>query len=131
MREPTQSLEAEPSNPPTLLSHGRSRAQRLDLVAWVLLIGISSFLLIAIALVVYLMDSRDDKAVVCVQGAGQVLAVTPTGGLASDVLVETTLGFYAVTGGIGLAKGEELTLQTQGNRRRHLCDASQRCMPLR
>lgn len=78
----------------------------------------------------YLMGRQGNQSVVCVQGAGRVLAVTPTRGLFTSAMVETTVGFYAVSGGIGLSKAEELILQTRANRRRYLCDASQRCLPL-
>lgn len=110
---------------------GSSGRGGLDLLAWLLLIGLSLLLLSVTGVAMYLMDRQGDKAVVGVQPAGQVLAVTPMSGFFANAMVETTLGFYAVSGEVGLLKGEELVLQTRANRRRSLCDTSQHCMPLR
>ena len=130
----SDSTDSLPTDPQHELPPQKAHSHRLDLLAWTLLIGLSLFLLAATAVVMYLMDYQGDKAevsaAVCMQSAGQVLAVTPISGDPSYSLVETTLGFYAVSGGIGLTKTEERMLQTRTNRRRYLCDASQRCMPL-
>ena len=108
----------------------RSHMRRLDRVAWALLFGGSLFLLLVTGLLMYLMDLQGDETVAYERPAGKVLAVRSMGGLVASALVETTLGFYVVSGGIGLSKADELILQTGANRRRYLCDASQRCLPL-
>jgi hypothetical protein len=128
--EARESGDAVATNLPAQEQCGTSHERRLDPVAWMLLIAGSLFLLAATAVVMYLMDRQGYKTVECVQGAGRVLAATPISGLSTSALVETTVGFYSVSGGIGLSKAEELILQTRANRRRYLCDASQRCMPL-
>ncbi|OYT90530.1 MAG: hypothetical protein CFE43_17895 [Burkholderiales bacterium PBB3] len=128
--EAGESRDAATAHLPAQEQCDRTHMQRLDLVAWALLIGGSMFLLLVTGLLMYLMDLQGDETVAYEQPAGKVLAVRSMGGLVASTLVETTLGFYAVSGGIGLSKADELILQTRANRRRYLCDTSQRCMPL-
>ena len=110
----SDSTESLPTDPQHELPPQKAHSHRLHLLAWALLIGLSLFLLAATAVVMYLKDLQEDKATesaaVCIQIAGQVLAVTPISGVPANALVETTLGLYAVSGRIGLTKGEELTL---------------------
>ena len=128
--EASESRGAATAHLPAQEQRGGSHMRRLDRVAWALLIGGSLLLLLVTGLLMYLMDLPGDETVAYEQPAGKALAVRSMGGLVASALVETTVGFYAVSGGIGLSKSEELVLQTRANRRRYLCDAGRRCLPL-
>ncbi|TXT33429.1 MAG: hypothetical protein FD135_5489 [Comamonadaceae bacterium] len=65
-----------------------------------------------------------------VQNAGKVMSIHQGGGWITRALVETDLGYYALTDGISLNKNEALTLETRDDKVRFLCDSQHRCQSL-
>jgi hypothetical protein len=78
----------------------------------------------------YLWFAHADLQVKSVADAGDVLEVSQTTGCSPRALVQTDLGFYSLTDGISLGRGERLTLETRQTNRRYLCDVQHRCTRL-
>jgi len=117
-------------SPPGKMDRVLATVHKALLNALALLLALACLLLSATGVYLYLLDQHGNRTVTSVVDAGNVLAVTQTSGLRTRSLVETTLGFYGLAEAVSLPKDEALTLQTRGNKRRFLCNASRRCTPL-
>lgn len=111
----------------------RSLLQRLELGASILLVlctGLTVMTLGVGSALGYRHYLKQGELVQSVALAGQVASVTLGNGLLSRALVQTNLGFYALSNGVNLNRNEVLTLEVRGNATRFLCDAQHRCTEL-
>jgi len=112
----------------------RSRLERLRtgfVVLLVLSISWATFLAVVLAVaLMYGFDERKSDLVESVVPAGRVITLRLHSGLMTRAVVETDLGFYALTSGVSLGKNEALTLELRAGAERFLCDAQHRCTRL-
>jgi len=96
-------------------------------VALILVIFSSIFVAIMVIPVTYFYEKRQGEVVKLSQPAGHVVSVTLLAGLLTRSVVETETGFYSLTDGVSIKKGESLTQEASQNGNRALCDESHRC----
>lgn len=112
----------------------RSRLERLRtgfVVLLVLSISWATFLAVVLAAsLMYDFDERKSELVELVVPAGRVITLRLHSGLMTRAVVETDLGFYALTSGVSLSKNEALTVELRAGAERFLCDAQHRCTRL-
>jgi len=100
-------------------------------VLLVLFISWASFLAVVLAAsLMYDFEERKSELVESVVPAGRVITLRLHSGLMTRALVETDLGFYALTSGVSLGKNEALTVELRAGAERFLCDAQHRCTRL-
>ena len=121
------SLTTHASNPPGLLD----RLQRRLVALWLLLTCVSLLVLVTLATICLIWNDIEESSVRSTEPAGRVVSVSLASGWFTRTLVETDAGFFALTDGVGLGKGEALSLQMRGNGVRFLCDSQQYCMRLK
>lgn len=112
----------------------RSLLERLRtgfVVLLVLSISWATFLAVALAAsLMYDFEERKGELVESVVPAGRVITLRLYSGLMTRAVVETDLGFYALTSGVSLGKNEALTVELRAGAERFLCDAQHRCTRL-
>lgn len=91
--------------------------------------GVCLAAVLAVPLVYYFEKCKSD-IVESVVPAGRVITLRLHSGLMISALVETDLGFYALTSGVSLGKREALTVELRAGAERFLCDAQHRCTRL-
>lgn len=109
---------------------GAARLKRVLLLAALLLISLSLLLLGLAPVGAYLFYKSQPDTAVMSSPAGRVLRVQLDGGLYSRALVETDSGFYSLSEGVSLSKGEAVTVEERTNQRRFLCDTRHLCTQL-
>lgn len=106
------------------------RLQRLFLSVGFVLFSLA-LVIAAIAFVaLYFANMSFVQEPVSVRAAGRVAQVQLHVGFFSRAFVETDQGYFSLTEGVSLDKGEAVTVQERANGRRLLCDSHNYCTPL-
>ena len=106
------------------------RLQKSVLIGFILVVsGTVLLAFVGVPLLLYWSEGRQ-QIVRSVQPGGHVISVTLSQGFFTRSLVQTDLGFYALTEGVSLPKGAAVSLELRASSQRFLCDEQHRCTEL-